>query len=128
MNILLDTCSFLWVVQEPEKISLPSKHAFEEPSNTVYLSSVTTWEIALKYSIGKLTLPIPPRIFIPEALAEHGIATLALAFNDTFHLQGLPSLHRDPFDRMLICQAIEHGLTILTPDEAIRRYPVKTLW
>jgi len=128
MNILLDTCSFLWIVQEPEKISLISKHAFEEPSNKVYLSSVATWEIALKYSIGKLPLPIPPRIFIPEALAAHEIATLDLSPNDTFHLQELPSLHRDPFDRMLICQAIEHGLTILTPDEAIQRYPVKTLW
>ena len=94
----------------------------------MFLSSVTTWEICLKHSLGKLPLPVPPRIFIPEGLAGLSITPLTLAYEDSFHLQGLPPLHKDPFDRMLICQAIEHGLTIMTPDEAIRSYPVKTLW
>ncbi len=128
MNILLDTCTFLWIIQEPEKISLPCKIAFEEPSNSVFISSVTSWEITLKHSIGKLPLPTSPRMFIQEAITEHGITTLALAFDVVFHLQGLPPLHKNPFDRMLICQAIENGLTILTPDEHIHQYPVKTLW
>jgi PIN domain nuclease of toxin-antitoxin system len=128
MNILLDTCVFLWIVQEPEKISAAGKTSFADPANAVFLSSITPWEISLKYSLGKLPLPVPPRIFIPEALAGLAVTPLPLTNEDTFHLTGLPDLHKDPFDRMLICQAIEHGLTILTPDEAIQSYPVKTLW
>jgi len=128
MNILLDTCVFLWIVQEPEKISPSGKLFFADPDNTVFLSSITPWEISLKYRIGKLPLPVPPRIFIPEALEDLAVTPLNLAGEDTFHLHGLPHLHKDPFDRMLICQAIEHGLTILTPDDAIQSYPVKILW
>ena len=128
MNILLDTSTFLWIVQEPGKLSIFGKQVFTEPSNMVFLSSVTVWEITLKYNIGKLPLPIHPRDFISQALAEHGIASLVLAHADIFHLPGLPTIHKDPFDRMLICQAIENGLTILTPDNRIQRYPVKTLW
>ena len=128
MNLLLDACSFLWLTFEPDRISSRAIAAFKNPGNTVYLSSITSWEIGIKFHIGKLPLPVPPHIFISEERNDLKISSLRLAENDTFHLANLPSIHKDPFDRMLICQAIENGLTILTPDEHIHLYPVKTLW
>jgi len=128
MNILLDTCSFLWITLDPDKMSATAKSSFENPANTIYLSSITSWEIGIKYNLGKLITPAPPHIFIPEELNDHNISTLELSEKDTFHLDQLPPVHKDPFDRILICQAIENGLTILTSDAHIHRYPVKTMW
>jgi PIN domain nuclease of toxin-antitoxin system len=128
MNLLLDVCTFLWVTLKPEKLSDRFLECFSEPSNAVFLSSVTVWEIGIKYSIGKLTLPITPGLFIPEERENHHISKLELNEADTFHLETLPFLHKDPFDRMLVCQAIERSLTILTPDPLIKQYPIRTLW
>jgi PIN domain nuclease of toxin-antitoxin system len=128
MNFLLDACSFLWVTLKPEKLSETFLKCFSNPNDTVFLSSVTVWEIGIKYSIDNLTLPVAPSLFIPEERENHHISRLELSEEDTFHLETLPMLHRDPFDRMLICQAIERSLTILTPDPLIRQYPIRTLW
>lgn len=128
MRILLDTCSFLWISLEPEKISEQAMAAFKHPENSVFLSSMTSWEIGIKFHLGKLLLPAAPDIFIPIERKGHKIASLKLAEKDTFHLANLPAVHKDPFDRILVCQAIENGLTILTSDQHIQRYPVKTLW
>ncbi len=128
MKIILDTCTFLWLTLEPEKMSRPGTAAFQDPSNYIYLSSATSWEICLKYNLGKLPLPVPPKVFIPEERREHQISILNLSEQDIFQLTNLPDIHKDPFDRILICQAIENGLTILTSDSYIHQYPVKTLW
>jgi PIN domain nuclease of toxin-antitoxin system len=128
MSFLLDTCSFLWVTLKPKKLSDGFLKCFSNPSNTIFLSSVTVWEIGVKYSIGKLTLPTTPSMFIPEQRESHHITPLDLNETDTFHLETLPFIHKDPFDRMLVCQAIERSLTILTPDPLIRQYPIRTLW
>ena len=128
MNILLDTCSFLWLTLEPERISSKAMTAFEDPANIVYLSSVTSWEIGIKYNLGKLALPATPEVFIPTERNEHNIYSIKLSEKATFHLAALPPVHKDPFDRILICQATENGLIILTPDRHIHQYPVKTLW
>ncbi len=128
MSFLLDTCSFLWVALKPEKLSSTFLECFSNPGNTIFLSSVTVWEIGIKYSIGKLALPVPPSQFIPIERKNHLISQLELNEEDTFHLENLPFIHKDPFDRMLICQAIERSLTILTPDPLIRRYPIRTRW
>lgn len=128
MSFLLDTCSFLWVTLKPEKLSEAFLECFKDPDNTIFLSSVTAWEICIKHSIGKLTLPTSPSQFITDERKSHHITKLELAETDTFRLQNLPLIHKDPFDRMLICQAIERSLTILTPDPLIRQYPIRTLW
>lgn len=128
MSFLLDTCSFLWVTLNPEKLSSTFLNRFSDPNNTIFLSSVTVWEIGIKYSIGKLTLPTNPSLFIPEERKNHHISRLELNEADTFHLENLPLIHKDPFDRMLVCQAIERSLTILTPDPLIRQYPIRVLW
>ena len=128
MSFLLDTCSFLWVTLKPEELSRKFVDCFSDPDNTVFLSSVTVWEIGIKYSIGKLALPVAPSLFIPKERKNHLISRLELIEADTFHLENLPFIHKDPFDRMLVCQAIERSLTILTPDPLIRKYPIRTLW
>lgn len=128
MKLLLDTCTFLWITQGTDNLSAKSVESFISPENTVFLSSISAWEISVKYSLGKLRLPYPPEIFIPKERRRHMITKLPLSEQDIFPLSRLPDIHGDPFDRILICQAIENGLTILTPDKFIHRYPVKTLW
>lgn len=127
-SLLLDTCTFLWLIADDPSLSERARELFVDHTNRCYLSSVSSWEIAVKCALGKLPLPTPPSDFIPEQRERHGIETLALDELSTLHLPLLPSLHRDPFDRMLICQAIVNGLAILTPDVEIRRYPVRTIW
>ena len=99
-----------------------------DPVNQVWLSAVSTWEIALKHALGRLSLPEPPGRFVPRERERHGFASLALDEQSTLHLPRLPPLHKDPFDRMLACQAIEHGLGLVTPDRLITQYPVRSLW
>lgn len=128
MKVLLDTCTFLWLAKGSEALSTDATDAFVEPGNEVYLSAVSAWEISVKYQLGKLPLPIPPDQFVPKERARHLIAPLDLSERDTLHLRKLPSLHKDPFDRMLVCQAIEHSMTLLTPDPLIMQYPIRCLW
>lgn len=128
MNLLLDTCAFLWLSLRPERLGSDCREAIESPDSNIFLSSVVCWEIGLKYALGKLELPTPPLQFIPEARFDHGILPLSLNDEQTFALADLPLLHKDPFDRMLVCQALTESLTILSPDRLIAQYPVPTLW
>jgi len=128
VRLLLDTCTFLWVVSGAAEVSTAAREAFAAPANEVYLSAVSAWEIAVKHALGRLPLPSPPGRFIPAERERHGIEPIGLHEAHALTLGKLPPLHRDPFDRVLVCQAIGEGLTILTPDEAIRAYPVPTLW
>ena len=128
MKILLDTCTFLWIVGDSPELSEASRILFREPSNDVFLSAVSVWEISVKYALGKLPLPQPPEKYIPVQREKHMVDPLGLDENSVLHLDRLPQLHKDPFDRMLICQAINHGLVILTPDELITQYPVASKW
>jgi PIN domain nuclease of toxin-antitoxin system len=128
VKILLDTCTFLWVTSGSSDLSHDAIKIFTDPNNEVYLSAVSAWEISIKYSLGKLRLPVPPDAFIPKERERHLIAPLNLSERDTFHLGKLPVFHKDPFDRMLICQAIERSLIILTPDPLVTQYPIRHLW
>jgi PIN domain nuclease of toxin-antitoxin system len=85
------------------------------------------WEAIVKYRLGKLPLPESPETYLPAQRERHQIASLALDEASVTHLMKLPSYHRDPFDRMLMCQAIQHNLTLATVDDKIREYPVRTL-
>ena len=128
MKILLDTCTFLWIVSDSPELSEVSRILFREPSNEVYLSAVSVWEISVKYTLGKLPLPQKPEKYIPHQREKHMVDPLALDENSVLQLSRLPRLHKDPFDRMLIGQAINHGVVILTPDELITQYPVASKW
>lgn len=128
MNILLDTCTFLWIVRDSPQLSTTARVLFSDPHHTVYLSAVSVWEIAVKHALGRLTLAEPPHQYVPNERNQHGIAALDLTEAAVLELRRLPSHHQDPFDRMLICQAIAHSLTLLTPDNHIQAYPVRTVW
>jgi PIN domain nuclease of toxin-antitoxin system len=127
MRILLDTCEFLWLVAGDARLPLPVASAVRDPQNEVFLSAVSFWEICLKHSLGKLPLPQSPAQFVPQQREKHLIAPLALDEAAVAQLSGLPELHRDPFDRMLVCQAKAHGLTLASSDFLVRQYPVALL-
>ena len=127
-NILLDTCTFLWVIRDSPELSPQARNIFIDPENTVYLSAVSAWEISVKHGLGKLTLAEAPHIYVPEERLRHNILSLALDEGAASAVSRLPPLHNDPFDRMLICQAVTHGLTILTPDRLIHQYHVNVKW
>lgn len=108
--------------------SARARSAFLDPDNRVFLSSVSAWEITVKHALGKLPLPDVPERLVPEARERLRIQPLPLEEGAVLGVNRLPDVHQDPFHRMLVCQAIAHGLTIVTDDEAIRRYPAPTLW
>ncbi len=128
MRLLLDTCTFLWEATNPRRVPDSIRKLFTDPDNELYLSAVSSWEIAVKHSQGRLPLPAPPEKFIPDSRRAYGLESLPLDEETVLHVGRLPKLHADPFDRMLICQAIVHGLAILTPDPLITQYPVRVLW
>ena len=128
MKILLDTCTFLWIASDSKELSTQAKNLFHNTENIIFLSSVSVWEMVVKNKLGKLPLPEKPEVFINEICETHFIEVISLDIRAIFHLSNLPDFHRDPFDRMLICQAIDQDLTLLTSDELIVQYPVKTAW
>ncbi len=128
MNLLLDTCSLLWASTAPERLSPEAMKASNEADAGLYLSAVSVWEICLKHRLGKLDLPKPPKDFIPWAMAELGLLPLPLLVEAAALEADLPPHHKDPFDRMLVCQALHHGLTILTPDKLISQYGAPCVW
>ena len=127
MRILLDTHIFLWFISGDIQLSTDVRDAICDPDNEAYLSSASIWEAIVKYQLGKLPLPEPPEIYLPKQRDLHQIASLALDESSVIQLAKLPPLHRDPFDRMLICQALQNGLTIATVDAAVRAYSVSVL-
>jgi PIN domain nuclease of toxin-antitoxin system len=127
MKILLDTHIFLWFISGDTQLSTDVRDAIRDPNNEVYLSAVSIWEAIIKYQLGKLPLPEPPEKYLPKQRDLHQIVSLALDEISVIQLAKLPSLHRDPFDRMLICQALQNGLTIATVDTAVRAYPVSVI-
>jgi len=128
VRILLDTCTFLWLVTDAPALSDTVRELFADVENEVYLSAVSTWEIALNHALGRLPLPGPPERYVPAQRAKHKIAFLPLHEEATLSLKRLPRIHKDPFDRMLICQALVHNLVILTPDPLVSQYTVGTMW
>jgi PIN domain nuclease of toxin-antitoxin system len=101
---------------------------FLDPANESYLSAVSAWEIGIKNAAGRLPLQQRPDIFVPKIREASGIAPLHIDEESALLAGRLPVSHSDPFDRMLVAQAIVHGMTILTPDPQIERYAVRTFW
>jgi PIN domain nuclease of toxin-antitoxin system len=128
MKLLLDTCTFLWINSDNEALSKKVRKLFLSQDNIVYLSAVSSWEIMVKHKLGKLPLPNNPTEFVRKGRELHHIEALPLTEAATWHLTNLPDFHRDPFDRMLICQTLEHNMTLLTPDPLILKYPVEIIW
>jgi len=127
MRLLLDTHIFLWFISGDARLPSRLRDSIRNPEQEVYLSVVSLWEAIVKHQLGRLQLPQPPEQYLPLQRARHQIASLPLDEASVRHLVGLPLIHRDPFDRMLICQAIEHSLTIVTVDSVFSNYPVLVL-
>ena len=127
MKFLLDTHVFLWFLGGDARLPIPWRDTIRQPDHEVYASVVSLWETIVKYRLGKLPLPEPPERYLPTQRERHRIAKLPLDEASVRQLATLPPIHRDPFDRMLICQAMEHTLTIITVDELFRAYPVPIL-
>ena len=122
MKILLDTQCWLWWIAAPEKLNQSASSCIADKRNTVYLSAASSWEIAIKYSIGKLPLPEPPMLFIPKRLARDAITALPIKIMHTLHVANLPRHHKDPFDRILISQSILEDIPIMTVDTQFELY------
>ena len=132
MNCLLDTHAFLWAVFAPEKLSRKARTAIVEPTNEICLSSISLWEISLKYALGKLTLEnCTPESLVTTA-REMGLTLISANADESASFHRLSSVaHRDPFDRMLAWQAIQRQLVLITKDSALPAYQaagLKVLW
>jgi len=130
MRLLLDTHTFLWFLSDDAQLSDPARKLIEDGANEILLSMASLGEMAIKISLGKLTIGGSFDAFIPEQLALNSIGLLAISLAHTAAVSTLPFHHRDPFDRLLIATAIEERATILSFDEKLTLYSdlVKVLW
>jgi PIN domain nuclease of toxin-antitoxin system len=128
MNILLDTHAFLWLTSDAPELSKKAKKLYADPHNDFLLSTASLWEMAIKLNLGKLSLQQPFEKFIPLQLKENAIVKLDITFRHITKIATLPRHHGDPFDRLLIAQALEEKLPILSCDTAFDDYPIKRLW
>ena len=123
MKLLLDTHIFLWLIDDNKRLSEQYRQAIQHPRNEKYLSVVSIWECAIKYQIGKLDFPSSPETYLPEERRKHLIKTLTIDEDSITPLVKLPLLHKDPFDRLIMAQALQHDLILMTEDKLILAYP-----
>lgn len=128
MNYLLDTGVWLWSIAAVERINRRGLEILHDGKEEIYFSAATAWELAIKAALKKLNLPSPPAQCIPAFMARQGLRPLPVTHNYAVKVYDLPPHHRDPFDRLLIAQAMIEKLTILTADRAFAKYDVEILW
>jgi PIN domain nuclease of toxin-antitoxin system len=127
MRILVDTQCWIWMTASPERFSPKARTLVEATEHDLYLSAASSWEIAIKYSIGKLRLPEPPAEYVPARIEATRVRALLIDHAHALRVSTLPRHHRDPFDRLLIAQAQIEDLTILTADPLFDAYDVTTI-
>ncbi|CAN5514148.1 type II toxin-antitoxin system VapC family toxin [soil metagenome] len=127
MNILIDTHIFLWLFGQSNRISTNVLNLLKNQNNSVYLSAASSWEIAIKYGNGKLKLPDSPEIFIPDRIKRANFSWLEINHEHTLVVAHLPLIHKDPFDRLLIAQALVENLTLLSADNVFGKYMVNLI-
>ena len=128
MRLLLDTHAFLWFIMGDPSLSASARALIEDVANERFLSVAGLWEMAIKVSLGKLTLSAPFDVLIPQQLTLNGIGLLGMRVDHATVVSTLPFHHRDPFDRLIIAQAVVEGMPILNIDTAFDMYAVKRLW
>lgn len=127
MNYLLDTHIFLWYIQGHAALSKTHISLIEDINNNIYLSTISIWEIIIKAKLGKLKITEPIYQYIQKSRDLHLINSLEFEERNLYILESLPDIHKDPFDRLLICQAISNNIIFITNDSEIIKYPVKTI-
>ncbi len=129
MEILLDTHTFLWWSLQPDKLPAVVLEALQDPDNRVFFSTVSSWEAQIKTGLGKLILEESLRKIVERELVQNNWEVLPVTLHHTWKLEQLPPLHKDPFDRLLVAQALAENLVIATRDPLIHAYPdITTLW
>lgn len=128
MKYLLDTSIWLWSVGPIERMNRKSRELLADGKQEIYFSAASAWEVSIKMSLGKLQLPDSPEIYVPKRLAAQAIQPLPILQHHALKVYSLPPHHQDPFDRLLIAQALSEEMTILTADRAIEKYDVQVVW
>ena len=128
MIVLLDTCTFIWLAMPQGKLSPLATRIIDDTTMTLVLSDVSIWEVSLKHSAGKLALPDAPREWVPRQAGFFQIEKLSLDENAIYRSGELPRIHPDPFDRLLAAQAIENGMTLLSPDTPLSSLGASRIW
>lgn len=128
MRLLLDTHAFLWFVAGDPRLSRPARRRIEASSNEKLLSVASIWEIAIKASLGKISLALSLDELVEEGAIKNGFGVLEVRRQHAAGVLGLPFHHRDPFDRLLVAQAICEGLVLLSGDEVLDRYSIERVW
>lgn len=128
MKVLLDTCAFIWLVTDDPKLSALAKEIFLDIDNELLLSAVTGFEIAVKYSLGKLQLTESPKEFVANRMQANALTELPVSMIHALMLQNLPFHHKDPFDRLLVAQAMVNNVPLLSADQLLSAYDIERLW
>jgi len=128
VRILLDTCAFLWIIQDSKKLSHKIREELTHAENEAFVSAASFWEITIKYGLGKLNLPEDPLSYLSEKRLSSNIQFLPINEIEASYSHRLPSIHKDPFDRMLVAQSLCHEMAIATVDPLIQQYAVETIW
>ena len=128
MKLLLDTHCFLWWFADDPRLGARARELISDGENAIYLSAASSWEIAIKVSLGKLTLPEPPDVYVPSRLSSQEIDGLPIEHVHALGVASLPPHHPDPFDRLIVSQATLEKLPILTADDRIAMYDVEAIW
>jgi PIN domain nuclease of toxin-antitoxin system len=128
VKCLLDTAVFWWMASGSARLSDKAMEVFADPSNDVAPSPISIWELLVKHQLGKLPTNEPIANLIVKIRNQRIVRSLPVVEAAVLRLASLPSLHRDPFDRLLICQALEEDMALVTPYEQIRAYPITTVW
>jgi PIN domain nuclease of toxin-antitoxin system len=127
MNLLLDTHTLIWLLEGDANLSAAAKEQIENPANTNFVSVATFWEIAIKVSLKKLEMQIPIQN-LKQLVWENGIEVLPITIENTLFVSQLPFYHKDPFDRLLVAQAVNENMILVSRDEAMPLYNVQTIW
>ena len=128
MRLLLDTHAFLWWIADDERLSSRAAALISDGKNEVFFSAASAWELVVKAGLGRVELPDPIERFVPDQLERNGFQALPIELRHALTISSLPSLHRDPFDRMLVAQAVAEGMTLVSGDRAMKGYPVHVEW
>lgn len=126
MKALLDTHVWLWMLTDPARLgsALPF---LEDASNELFFSAASSWEISIKHALGRLPLPEPPSAYVPARIRTTGVTPLAVGHSHALAVADLPDHHRDPFDRLLVAQAVVEGVPLITADDVLTRYNVEVM-
>ena len=128
MKYLLDTAVWLWSLKSPELIGEQGREILADGQEEIYLSAITSWEISIKMRLGRLNFDAPPPQHVPRFMAKQNLRSLSVTHSHAAKVYDLPIYHSDPFDRMLIAQALVEDMVILTSDRSFRKYPAELLW